>query len=166
MRTLLTTLILLAPLAAALPANVGETYAFANGGSVLVDVRYADGIATTKFGFSQLAGEGGGPSQRLEAGALCTEWIGTFTQVLIEATSEDRVASATFIAVGYAAGTGSGSRSAPGFTLDALGAPGAFEGSLLVCDDAAGEGKIRFLASVERVPLANANAATIRLTEG
>lgn len=164
LRPLLASILLLAPLAMAGPAD-DETYVFALGGSLLVDVRYHDGIASTKFGFMQLAGEGGGPTQRLEAGALCTEWIGTFTQVLVEATDDDNVASASVRIVGPLAATHDGIREEAGFTLDAIGNAGAFEGSLLVCDNAAGEGQVRLSVSVARTPIATANPALVRITE-
>lgn len=165
MMRLLVPLILLAPLALADPTQ-DAVHLFATGGSILADVRYADGIGTTKFGFAQLAGQGGGPTQRLDAGALCTEWVGTFTQVLIEATATDNVASAQLAFTGTLASIGPTQRSTPSFTLDALGGAGAFEGSLLVCDDAAGQGKVRFTARVVPIPLTGAQPALVRLTEG
>lgn len=164
MRALFLALLVLAPLAAAEPGDT-HAYVFTTSGSLLVDVRYDDGVGTTKFGFMQVAGQNGGPTQRLEAGATCTEWRGTFTQVLVEATAAKRASAATFSIVGAAAGTGPVSRDTPGFVVDAAGGAGALIGSLLVCDEPGGEGLVRLNVDVAPLPLARAQPTLVRLTE-
>lgn len=166
----LRSLVLLALLAPLAHASVGgeSVHVFATSGAVLLDVSYEDGLGSTKFGFTQLAGQGGGPTQRLEATATCTEWRGTFTQVLVLARDEDRAANATLAILGDV-GTplaGAPQRHEPGFAFDAMGAPGAFEGTLLVCDDPEGPGIVRFFASVRPTPFARADPALVRITEG
>ena len=158
-------LAVLAPLANAALPTAPATYVFPTGGSVSLDVTYADGLGSTKFGFEQLGGRTGGPSQRLVAGALCTEWDGTFTQVLVRASAADNAASARLNVLGAAVATAPPTRDSAGFTFDALGGPGAWEGVLLVCDDAAGVGSIHFAATLARTPVVGADPAVIRLTE-
>lgn len=165
MRTILLALVLLAPLAAAGPADVA-LHAFALGGSMLVDVTYSDGVGSTRFGFLQHAGDTGGPQERLEPGATCTEWVGTFTQILIKATSADHVRTARAALVGAHASTGPTTRDTGGFTFDAQGGPGALDGSLLVCDQPGGTGRVRATLDVARTPLVRADPVLVRMTEG
>lgn len=141
-------------------------YAFPTGGSVLLDVHYSDGISTTKFGFLQVAGEGGLPEKRLTPTAECTEWRGTFTQVLVKARAIDNPDAVTFRAFGATLATGTGSRDTGGFVLDAIGNAGAFRGSLITCDDAVNGGSIHFAATVVPLHAPLAQPATVRLTEG
>lgn len=154
---------LLPTLQAAAPA--AQLFVFPGEGGIFLDVRYDDGLASTKFGFVQLAGQGGGPTQRLVAGALCTEWDGTFSQVLVKARASDHASAATLSMVGALSAHGSPRRDAPGFDFDAMGGPGAFEGTLTICDDAAGEGRATFRGGIATLPLLHANPATVRITE-
>lgn len=161
-----TLLTLACALLAAAPAHAtpaGDLYAFATHGAVFLEVAYSDGLASTKFGFTQLVGQEGGPTQRLEAGALCTEWHGAFSQVLVEARASDHAEAATLLLAGHV-GAGPSERHEPGFVFDAVGGPTAYEGRLTVCDDLVGGGSILFSATVRPLPLGGANPAVVRVT--
>lgn len=144
----------------------GDVYLMTGPSAILLEVGYADGLASTKFGFVQLVGQGGGPTQRLEAGSLCTEWHGAFSQVLVQARESDGATNATLLVAGHLAtpAAGPSERQDVGYVLDALGGATAFEGRLTVCDDAEGGGSVLFSASVRPTPLARANPAIVRVT--
>ena len=133
----------------------------------LVEVRvtYADGIGSTKMGFIQFEGSSGEPDERFSPDAECTEWIGTFTQVLVEARAEDHVATSRLVVSGHAVGERidqDGTR----FDLNVLGSNGAWQGSLLVCDgDPDGDGLVRFTGQINPLPLADTNPALVHLTQ-
>lgn len=115
----------------------GDQEVYAEPGFVRVEVTYSDGVASTKMGFVQHEGQNGGPDERLEPGMRCTEWFGTFTQVLVEARASDAADTVDLDISGFLAAPGEPTErhiDEPGFVLDALGTPGAFEGRLLVCD--------------------------------
>jgi hypothetical protein len=153
MRALLT-LLALAPVAAALaaplPLPADHAHLFALGGSVHAQARYFDGLGSTKFGFVMFQGDGGRQNDRLDPGAQCTEWHGTFTQVEVKARPDDNVASAVFNMTGQLAALPPDAATvggAQGFLFDALGSPGAFLGVLDVCDHPGSFGLVSFTGS-------------------
>lgn len=176
-------LLVLPALAALVPAASGqpnplndERYVYTGEASapaeeeIEVLVRYADGRATTKFAFNQFEGERDNASGRLDAGAECTEWIGTFTQVQIQAGFDDAVSSASVGLEGYTFPPdptgpflGDGTQRGPGFVFDALGTAGVFEGTLTVCDNPDGDGLASFSGTVESAPLADSTLGIVRL---
>lgn len=138
---------LLASGGSALPVPRDHAHVFALGGSVHVEARYFDGLGSTKFGFLMLQGDGGRQDDRLDPGAQCTEWHGTFTQVEVKARPEDNAASSAFDLRGEVASVPPGAPragGAAGFTFDALGGPGAFQGVLDVCDHPGALGLVSF----------------------
>gem|GEM_PF-4895962 len=155
------------PLTAALVAPAApEAFVLARGGLVVVHAEYADGLASTKVGFTQLAGRDGGPSHRFEAGATCTEWDGDFTEVLVEATTKARAGNASLAVTGFDAATPGAFalRDAPGFTADLQGPPGGIRGSLLVCDNPSGPGSATFTGTVHALAPAPAGLVVVRVT--
>lgn len=160
--------------ATAAPALAGpnpagrELYAFATGAQVSVRVEYFDGLGSTKFAFNQFSGEQGQAEDRLEPGAECTEWVGRFTQVMVQARAQDNVDRVRVRLAGYDAAFppgADGARDEPGFVLEALGAVGAFDGVLLVCDNAAGNGVVSFQGTLHDPPLLDAYAGIVRIVE-
>lgn len=148
-----------------------DVYAFVTGGSVHVQARYYDGLGSTKFGFMMFQGDGGRENDRIDPGAQCTEWHGTFTQVEVKAGGNENVASAAFRLAGFAAAApldAPATGDQPGFTFDALGAPGAFEGTLDVCDHPGSLGLVSFTGTLAPVFLAHApaNAGIVQIQEG
>lgn len=158
---LLPLLVLLPTSHAAAPA--GDVYVLPGDSAILLHVRYSDGLASTKFGFTQFAGLGGDATQRLEAGALCTEWHGAFQQLLVLAREQDDAVEATLF-VTNAVGTASPERVGPGYVFDAFGGPTAFDGRFTVCDDLVGGGSILVSVTVRGLPLAGVNPALVRVT--
>ncbi len=153
-------------LAATDPAGT-ELYTFGDGGTVFLETRYADGVGSTRMTFIQLAGADGGPGQRLEPTPECTEWIGTFTQIFVSAERSETTADATLRLGGELLSTppsAQGDRDEPGWVLDVLGGPGAWEGSLLVCDDPDGQGLVRFRGTVQAPPLVDTQPGLVKLT--
>lgn len=141
-----------------------EYYAFTDSGTVAATVHYADGIATTKMGFFQITGTSGTPSDRLSATAECTEWIGTFSQVLVEAGTEDNVNTSDVRILGGIASPGAARvHTDVPFVLDALGGPLAYKGSLLVCDDPVGDGLIRLNVDIHPLAVVDADPGVVRL---
>ncbi|MCA1814146.1 MAG: hypothetical protein LC624_09385 [Halobacteriales archaeon] len=134
----------------ALPALSEHAHLFLLGGAVHVQARYFDGLGSTKFGFLQFQGDGGRQDDRIDPGAQCTEWHGTFTQVEVRAQPEDNVASSEYALSGQLAALppdAPTSGGAAGFTFDALGGLGAFDGVLDVCDHPGSFGLVSFTGS-------------------
>lgn len=162
----------MAPGALAEPSPTGyEHYAYAVGGHVHVQARYFDGVGSTKFSFLMFQGQSGAAGDRIVAGARCTEWRGTFTQVAVKARTEDNAIDAFLILQGFAAAvppTATGARTGPGFQFDALGGPGAFRGILTVCDHPDGYGAVDFEGGLGDMPLAHLPAylGVVQITEG
>lgn len=141
-----------------------ESYLYAPGGVVHAQARYFDGVASTKVAFTMLQGQGGAADDRLSPGARCTEWHGSFTAVSVKAGADDNSHAAFFELAGFAAAvppTADGQRTTPGWTLDALGGPGAWEGVLLVCDHPDGDGAADFTGTVADMPFTHAPYAGI-----
>lgn len=142
----------LAGSAAASHSPAGEdVFAFVDEADIDLRVAYADGMATTKFGFNQFSGERNDADERLSPGAECTEWVGRFNQVAVQARPQDNVDSVELTMSGYEATLAPDAdptRDEQGWTFEALGAPGAFDGTLLVCDRPNGNGVIDFDAEL------------------
>lgn len=138
-----------------------SAFVFSDAGSVHVQARFFDGLASTKMGFLMFQGESGQADDRLSPGARCTEWHGTFTQVTIKARVQDRVALASFELTGHVAAIPADAdptRAAPGFVVDLIGGPGAFAGRLLVCDHPDGDGVVDFEGAPARMPFTHVQA--------
>lgn len=134
-----------ASLAAADPAEQ-EAYLLAADAGIVALARYHDGLGSTKFSFLMWTGNTGGTTHRLESGAVCTEWHGTFTQLALRATAADGVEAASYEVRSAAAAvppeaTGAG---AGGFLLDLAGGPGFLAGDLGVCDHPGSIGTVSF----------------------
>lgn len=152
------------PLAQA--ATAPDVFVLAQGGLVVVHSDYTDGVGSTKFGFNQLAGRDGGPTHRLIAGANCTEWDGTFTQILVEATVAQHATNASFRVFGADAATpgAQDARDEPGFTVDLAAPPGGISGTLLVCDNPAGPGSVTFTGTLHAQPPLPVGLVLVRVT--
>lgn len=61
--------------------------------TLLVEVHYSDGEATTKFAFMQTTGPSGSTSGRLSPTPECTDWVGNFTQAAAMLRAKDNVES-------------------------------------------------------------------------
>lgn len=136
-----------------------EDYVYALGGVVHAQARYFDGLASTKVAFLMLQGQGGAADDRLSPGARCTEWHGTFTLVSLKAGAEDNSHAAVLELSGFAAAvppTADGQRAGPGWTVDVMGGPGAWDGVLLVCDHPDGDGAADFTGTVADMPFTHA----------
>lgn len=123
--------------AAAQTLSAGDQEVYVEPSFTRIEVTYSDGVASTKMGFVQHEGQDGGPNERLEPGVRCTEWFGTFTQVLVEARESDAAETVDLDISGFLAPPDEPTQreiDEPGLVLDAIGTPGAFEGRLLVCD--------------------------------
>lgn len=163
LRTALTALCATALLAA--PALGGgsptgtEDYLFAPGGGVHAQARYFDGLGSTKMAFLMFQGQSGAANDRLSAGARCTEWHGAFTQVTVKAGEADNAGEAFYAIGGFLAAAppmATGQRTGVGFHLDALGGPGAWEGTLTVCDHPDGDGVVDFVGALTDMPFTHA----------
>lgn len=167
--TILSTLALLAvPYGAANPA-AEDNELYLQPTFVFAEAVYADGVGSTKMGFVQVEGESGTAEDRLVPGASCTEWVGTFSQVLIEARAEDDVASGEVDIRGYAIAVpteADGTLTGDGWVLDAIGGPSVLRGRLLVCDGTTPgpDGLVRFTGVREDLPFVDENPLAVRLT--
>lgn len=152
--------------AAALPLPTA-VFALADEGSMDALVFYYDGLGSTKIAFSQFQGSTGQADDRLSPGAICTEWHGTFHNVVVKAGSSDNAQSAHYVIANALATTpdAQAERDDVGWVLDATGAGPSIHGTLQACDNPSGAGVAFLRATGGTLPLETPHPSIVRIKE-